>query len=38
VKWTSERGEAFLSDCHGRDHVSRAELAMDAQGNYLACG
>jgi carbon-monoxide dehydrogenase large subunit len=36
VKWTSERGEAFLSDCHGRDHVSHAELALDAQGNYLA--
>jgi carbon-monoxide dehydrogenase large subunit len=36
VKWTSERGEAFLSDCHGRDHVTHAELALDAQGNYLA--
>jgi aerobic carbon-monoxide dehydrogenase large subunit len=36
VKWTSERGEAFLSDCHGRDHVTHAELATDAQGNVLA--
>jgi aerobic carbon-monoxide dehydrogenase large subunit len=35
VKWTAERGEAFLSDCHGRDHVTHAELATDAQGNVL---
>ncbi|WP_448952808.1 xanthine dehydrogenase family protein molybdopterin-binding subunit [Labrys neptuniae] len=30
VKWTSDRTEAFLSDAHGRDHVTRAELAIDA--------
>src|SRR4051812_17353128 len=36
VKWTAERSEAFLSDAHGRDHVSHAELATDAQGNCLA--
>ena len=36
VKWTSERGEAFLSDAHGRDHVTHAELALDEQGNFLA--
>ncbi len=36
VKWTADRSEAFLTDAHGRDHVSRAELALDAQGNALA--
>jgi carbon-monoxide dehydrogenase large subunit len=34
VKWTSERSEAFLSDAHGRDHVSHAELALDAGGKF----
>jgi aerobic carbon-monoxide dehydrogenase large subunit len=32
VKWTSERTEAFLCDAHGRDHVTKAELATDANG------
>ena len=36
IKWTSERSEAFLTDAHGRDHVSHAELALDADGNFLA--
>ena len=36
VKWTCDRSEAFLSDCHGRDHVSHAELAVDADGNVTA--
>ena len=36
IKWTAERSESFLTDAHGRDHVSTAELAMDAQGNFLA--
>lgn len=36
VKWTSDRSEAFLTDAHGRDHTSRAELAMDANGKFLA--
>ena len=35
MKWTSDRSEAFLTDAHGRDHVSHAELAIDAQGNIL---
>ena len=35
IKWTAERGESFLSDAHGRDHISHAELAMDADGNFL---
>jgi len=36
IKWTAERSESFLSDAHGRDHVSVAELAMDADGKFLA--
>ncbi len=36
VKWTAERTEAFVSDDHGRDAVSRAELALDADGRFLA--
>src|SRR5712664_2459901 len=36
VKWTSERREAFLADYHGRDLAVRAELALDAQGRFLA--
>ncbi|MFO1074626.1 MAG: xanthine dehydrogenase family protein molybdopterin-binding subunit [Geminicoccaceae bacterium] len=36
VKWTSDRSEAFLSDAHGRDHVTHAELALDKDGNALA--
>jgi aerobic carbon-monoxide dehydrogenase large subunit len=36
VKWTCDRTEAFMSDAHGRDHDSTAEMALDAQGNFLA--
>jgi carbon-monoxide dehydrogenase large subunit len=36
VKWTSDRSEAFISDAHGRDHVTVAELAMDKDGKFLA--
>ena len=32
VRWSSERTEAFLCDAHGRDHVTTAELATDADG------
>jgi len=35
VKWTSDRSEAFLSDAHGRDHHTVAELAMDKDGRFL---
>lgn len=35
VKWYSGRTEAFLSDTQGRDHVSHAELALDATGRFL---
>ncbi len=36
VKWPAERSESFLSDAHGRDHLSHAELALDAGGKFLA--
>jgi aerobic carbon-monoxide dehydrogenase large subunit len=36
VKWTSDRSEAFLTDAHGRDHVTKIELALDAEGKFLA--
>ena len=35
VKWTSDRSEAFLADAHGRDHVTHAEMAFDADGKIL---
>ena len=36
VKWTCERHESFLSDYQGRDLTVEAELALDADGNFLA--
>jgi carbon-monoxide dehydrogenase large subunit len=36
VKWASERTEAFLSDTHGRDNITLGELALDANGKFLA--
>jgi aerobic carbon-monoxide dehydrogenase large subunit len=36
VKWTCDRSEAFVSDAHGRDHVTTAELALDKDGKFLA--
>ena len=32
IKWVAERSEAFLTDAHGRDHVSHAEMAFDPDG------
>ena len=34
VKWTATRSEAFMSDAHGRDHVTKIELALDAENNF----
>ncbi len=34
IKWTSSRSEAFLSDVHGRDHLTTAELALDKDGHF----
>jgi carbon-monoxide dehydrogenase large subunit len=36
VKWTGERREAFLADYQGRDLTVHAELALDADGRFLA--
>ena len=35
VKWTADRSEGFMSDIQGRDHVTRAEMAMDDDGKFL---
>ncbi|MCA1974146.1 MAG: xanthine dehydrogenase family protein molybdopterin-binding subunit [Caenispirillum sp.] len=35
VKWTAERTESFMSDAHGRDHVTHVELALDDAGTFL---
>ena len=34
VRWASERAEAHLSDHHGRDNLTDAELALDAEGRF----
>ncbi len=36
VKWVSGHGEDFVSTAHGRDNVSRARLALDRDGRFLA--
>lgn len=36
VKWTASRTEAFISDAQGRDHVTKIELALDADHNFTA--
>jgi carbon-monoxide dehydrogenase large subunit len=36
IKWTAERSESFMSDAHGRDHVTHVELALDANAKFLA--
>jgi len=35
VKWTAERSESFISDAHGRDHITHAEMALDDNGMFL---
>jgi carbon-monoxide dehydrogenase large subunit len=36
VKWTDERSTSFLSDSHGRAGQIHGELALDAEGKFLA--
>ena len=36
IKWAADRSEAFLTDAHGRDHVTHVELALDKDGKFLA--
>lgn len=35
VKWTAERSESFLTDCHGRDHTTKAQMGFDKEGNIV---
>ena len=35
VKWTADRTEAFLTDAHGRDHVSTAKIGFDRDGKIV---
>ncbi|MBJ3775903.1 xanthine dehydrogenase family protein molybdopterin-binding subunit [Acuticoccus mangrovi] len=35
VKWTADRSESFMTDAHGRDHVTKAKLALDADYKFL---
>ncbi|TAH20120.1 MAG: xanthine dehydrogenase family protein molybdopterin-binding subunit [Cytophagales bacterium] len=36
VKWVAERSESFITDAHGRDHVTKAEMGFDKDGNVMA--
>jgi carbon-monoxide dehydrogenase large subunit len=36
VRWTAERSESFLTDAHGRDHVTKIEIASTKDGEFLA--
>ena len=36
IKWTADRSEAFLTDAHGRDHVTHAKMGFDADGKMVA--
>lgn len=36
VKWTAERSESFVTDAHGRDHITKADMAFDATGKIKA--
>ncbi|NOX73242.1 MAG: xanthine dehydrogenase family protein molybdopterin-binding subunit [Alphaproteobacteria bacterium] len=35
VKWTSDRSEAFMTDAHGRDHITNARMGFDADGKIV---
>lgn len=36
VAWIADRSESFLSDYHGRSSILEGELALDAEGHFLA--
>ncbi len=36
VKWTADRSESFITDAHGRDHVTHVEMAFDKNANIIA--
>ncbi len=35
VKWTADRSESFITDAHGRDHVTKAEMGFDKEGKIV---
>src|SRR6516225_7322838 len=35
VRWTADRSESFMTDAHGRDHVTHAEMAFDADHKII---
>jgi len=35
VKWTADRSEAFMTDAHGRDHVTTAKLGFDENNRIV---
>ena len=35
VRWTAQRSESFVTDAHGRDHLTHGELAVDEAGRFL---
>jgi carbon-monoxide dehydrogenase large subunit len=35
IRWTSTRREAYMTDAHGRDHVTDAAMAMSKDGKIL---
>lgn len=35
VKWVADRSESFMTDAHGRDHVTKAKLALDADHRFI---
>jgi aerobic carbon-monoxide dehydrogenase large subunit len=36
IKWVAERSESFITDAHGRDHVTKAEMGFDKDGKIMA--
>ena len=36
VRWIATRSESFVADNQGRDHLTHAELALDADGHFVA--
>ena len=36
IKWTCDRSEAFMTDAHGRDHVTSAQMGFDSDGKMVA--
>jgi len=35
IKWTADRSEAFITDAHGRDHVTTAKMGFDKDGKIV---